>query len=82
MNGFNERLNGEAQECEDRGLVWVGDAGLDDWVGNRYPHIRSGRRTRMRMTEAWEAGRSAGQKVVWRKPVASKRTGIRGLLKG
>jgi len=82
MIGFNERLNGEARDCEERGLVWVGDAGLDDWVGNRYPHIRSGRRTRMRMTEAWRAGRSAGQKVVWRKPVSSKKRGIRGLLGG
>ena len=82
MIGFNERLKGEAQDCEERGLIWVGDAGLDDWVGNRYPHIRAGRRTRMRMTEAWQAGRSAGQKVVWRKPVESTWSGIRALLKG
>ena len=82
MIGFNERLKGEAEVCEERGLVWVGDAGLDDWVGNRYPHLRSGRRTRMQMTDAWRAGRAAGQKVVWHRPIEKKRRGIRGLLGG
>jgi hypothetical protein len=80
MIGFNERLKGEAEVCEERGLVWLGDAALHGWVGNRYPHIRSGRRTRMRMTDAWQAGRAAGQQVVWRRPVEKKGRGIRGLL--
>ncbi len=80
MIGFNERLKGEAQVCEERGLVWVGDAGLHQWVGNRYPYLRAGRRTRMHMTDAWRAGRAAGQQVVWRRPVEKKGTGIRALL--
>ena len=34
----------------------------------------------MTVDSTWVAGRAAGQKVVWRKPVTKKAGGIRGLL--
>ena len=82
MMGFNDRLGGEASKCEELGLVWVGDANLDHWVGRRYPHVRAGRRTTIRTTEAWQEGRNAGRNVVWRKPVTQRGRGLRGLLGG
>ena len=80
MIGFGERLSGEAKAAEETGLVWSGDAGLQTWVGTRYRHLRSGRRTRMTVDETWGAGRADGQQVVWRRPVTKKGRGIRGLL--
>lgn len=80
MVGFHERLQGEAESAEQAGLIWAGDAGLDSWVGHRYPHLRSGRRTQMRVDGSWAAGRAAGKKVVLRRGVSTKGRGIRGLL--
>jgi hypothetical protein len=80
MVGFHEQLKDDAEVCEETGLVWMGDAGLEQWVSRRFPHLRSGRRTRMRTNGAWAAGRVAGQNVVWRKPLEATGRGIRGLL--
>ncbi len=80
MVGFHEQLKDDAEVCEETGLVWKGDAGLEDWVSRRFPQLRSGRRTRMQTNGAWAAGRAAGQKVIWRKPLESAGRGIRGLL--
>lgn len=80
MIGFNERLKKEAVAAEETGLVWVGDAGLQAWLGRRHPHIRSARRTRMQVDSAWHAGRAEGQKVVLNKPINKRGRGIRGLL--
>jgi len=80
MIGFNERLKKEAVAAEETGLVWVGDAELETWMCRRHPHIRSARRTRMRIDPAWHAGRAQGRKVVLHKPVEKRGRGIKGLL--
>ena len=83
MIGFHEKLEGEAKVCEETGLVWVGDAGLDSWVKGRHPTLRAGRRNRMQMTDAWKSGRAAGQRLIWRRPVQQRTsTGVKGLLSG
>lgn len=79
MIGFNERLSVVAEEAEETGLVWVGDADLDAWTGRRHPHLRRSRRTRMSVDGAWHAGRAQGRKVVLRRPISKKGKGIRGL---
>jgi hypothetical protein len=71
MVGFNEKLHDEARVCAEEGLVWKGDAGLSDYVGRRHQHLRAGRRTEMRATDAWHDGRAAGREIVLRKPVQS-----------
>jgi hypothetical protein len=80
MMGFNDRLSREAEQLEETGLVWVGDGHLRTWMGRRHPRMKAGRRTTMTVDSTWVAGRAAGQKVVWRKPVTKKAGGIRGLL--
>ena len=80
MMGFQDRLDHEALRSEEAGLVWVGDAELGPWVGSRHPHLRSSRRTTIRMTNAWAAGHAAGKKVVLRRAMDTKGRGIRALL--
>ena len=80
MIGFNERLSTVAEEAEETGLVWVGDADLDAWTARRHPHLRRSRRTRMSVDGAWHEGRAQGKKVVLRRPIEQKGKGIRGLL--
>ncbi len=80
LMGFHERLGSDATHAEETGLVWSGDARLSGWVGQRYPHLRSGRRTAVQMNGAWAAGRAAGQRVVLRRSVSERGRGVRGLL--
>ncbi len=76
--GFGERLAGEAQACEQTGLVWVGDPGLQDWVDRRFPRVRSGRGIRLGGGDAWQQGKATGRNLVLRKPLRSQ--GARGRL--
>ena len=80
MMGFNERLSTTAKEAEQEGLVWVGDAGLDEWTARRHPRLRTGRRVRVSADSEWQAGRQQGRKVVLRRPLSSVGKGIKGLL--
>ena len=52
--GFGEQLDDQADTCEQTGLVWVGDAQLDDWVGRRFPRLRTTRGTRIRADGAFQ----------------------------
>lgn len=69
MVGFHEKLQAEAEESAERGLVWVGDSGLDGFVAQRHAHLRNSRRASVRTDEAWHEGREAGRQIVLRKPV-------------
>ncbi|NOY26364.1 MAG: SprT family zinc-dependent metalloprotease [Oligoflexia bacterium] len=70
MMGFGEKLTAQAQRCVQReGLVWLGDAGLEDYVARRHPRLRKGRRTRVIADGSWERGRQAGRDIVLHKPV-------------
>lgn len=80
MMGFHEKLNQDATAAQETGLVWVGDAGLSSWVGQRYPRLRSGRRTLVHTDGAWAAGRAAGKQVVLKRAVTKRGLGIRGFL--
>ena len=69
MVGFHDRLSAEAQECEETGLIWQGDADLQDWVGRRHPHLQRGRGPRMTADATWSHGRAAGRKINVHRPV-------------
>lgn len=68
--GFDEKLQAQATACEqEEGLVWLGDSGLDDYVGRRHPRLRRVRRTQVIADDAWARGRQAGMDIVLHKPV-------------
>ena len=74
MSGFSEQLDAGTREAAEAGLVHVGDAGLRDWVGRRYPRTRTVR-TSVVASDAWHAGRSEGRGIVLHKPIAEGPSG-------
>jgi len=75
IRGFRDKLVAERSVLRGTGLVWRGDAKLDDFYRARHPHIVSRRRS-VRVSGAHDAGREAGRMVVLHKPVAT--TGANG----
>ena len=80
MMGFADQLRTQTAVCAEEGLVWVGDPGLEDWVGRRFPRLRR-TATRVVTDDAWAHGREAGRHLVLRKPVTANPT-RRGRLLG
>jgi hypothetical protein len=74
IQGFHDKLRGERETLAGTGLVWLGDAGLDEFYRRRHPRIRTTRST-ARLTGAHDAGREAGQRVVLHRPVESRGVG-------
>ena len=81
IRGFHEKLQEERTTLAGTGLVWVGDAGLEEFYRRRHPRIRSTRGT-TRVNHAHQAGREDGRKVVLHRPVESGPGGARRLLRG
>jgi hypothetical protein len=69
MTGFAEKLKAGAAESGRAGLIWVGDAGLEDFMHHRYPRRTGGSGIGIRPTAAYEHGRKAGRTIVLHKPV-------------
>ncbi len=69
MVGFWEQLEDQAEESEQRGLVWLGDPGLQDFFGRRHPRVRRTASSPMRSNAAHHAGRAAGRELVVHKGV-------------
>lgn len=67
MEGFRERLRSEKRKNEERGLVWVGDAGLSHYYRARHPHVRSVRLRGQGHSDARAHGRAAGRNIVLRR---------------
>jgi hypothetical protein len=68
VGGFRDKLASERVELGGTGLVWRGDADLDQFYRARHPRVVT-RRTTTWMTGAHAAGREAGSKVVLHRPV-------------
>ncbi len=68
IRGFRDKLAGERAQLRGTGLVWRGDAGLDDYFRARYPRIIRRRRTE-RISGAHQAGREAGRQIVLNRPI-------------
>jgi hypothetical protein len=64
MAGFRDRLDRERKKSKAEGLVWVGDAALDDFFRKRHPRIRWTRYAVGHGSEAYTRGREAGAKIV------------------
>jgi hypothetical protein len=79
--GFHRRLDDDAKQTRDAGLVWVGDADLQRFFRERHPRIVHVRRGSQAGREAFGAGQVEGRKLVLHRPVAAAATG-RGRLLG
>lgn len=80
MMGVADTLGRSAKAAQERGLVWVGDADLSEFVHKRHPRVRRGR-IGGTLRDGHNAGREAGQDVVITKPVTTSETN-RGRLLG
>ncbi len=81
MRGFLDRLERARATHSAQGLVWVGDADLDQYLHQRHPRTTRRRRRGGRRDEHFQAGRAAGEQIVLHKPVANAaRSPRRGLL--
>lgn len=67
--GFHRRLDADARQQKDAGLVWVGDADLHTFFRQRHPRIVHVRRGSQAGREAFGAGQHEGQKLVLHRPV-------------
>jgi hypothetical protein len=81
IRGFHDKLKLERATLAGTGLVWRGDAGLDEHYRRRHPRTHSSSR-RTRVGGAHHAGREAGHKVVLHRPVADGPSAARRLLRG
>jgi hypothetical protein len=64
MSGFEEKLKKERTRNHQRGLVWVGDAGLDAYWRKRHPRVRWSRYGARSRPEEYGHGKRAGQRLV------------------
>ena len=69
MSGFDEKLNRQAKQLVEQGLVWVGDADLKAFYEARHPKMRWIRYGPTYRTRAFESGKAAGRELVLHKPV-------------
>ncbi|MBW1879157.1 MAG: DUF2786 domain-containing protein [Deltaproteobacteria bacterium] len=78
--GFREKLEEQARGNREEGLVWVGDAGLDAYVGRRHPRLRATRRVQLTRTPAYEHGKREGRKIRLRSGLPERDENRVGLL--
>ncbi|MCO4762692.1 MAG: DUF2786 domain-containing protein [Myxococcales bacterium] len=73
--GFRDKLRSERTACEERGLVWVGDADLQAFTTQRFPSM--GRLTSggVRGSQAHAAGREHGADLKLHRPVSESDSG-------
>lgn len=68
VRGFHDKLAGERKDLRGTGLVWVGDAALDEFFRARHPRVT--RRSQLVHTgAAHAAGREAGRAIVLHRPI-------------
>ncbi len=78
MEGFRDKLASEAKVHREQGLVWVGDADLEEYYRRRHPHIRHVRTMGERRTAARGHGREAGRALVLHRGIAAAATSEQG----
>lgn len=67
--GFRDKLDSARGQQQETGLIWAGDAALDEYFHRRYPRLQ---RRRMGGTARWAArqlGHQQGSKIVLHRPV-------------
>jgi hypothetical protein len=71
MRGFLDKLTLERQRSAREGLVYVGDAGLRQYLRARHPYIRSVSGSGQVGRDAFSAGHAAGGRIVLHRGVES-----------
>lgn len=82
MAGFEARLEEQAKKNEKEGLVWVGDADVEQYFRGRHPRIRWTRHVTSRGTSAHEHGVQAGRQIVLHRGMREGASGSVRLLPG
>lgn len=80
MQGFDEKLCKNKQVSTERGLVWVGDNQLSNYINRRHPNVRALRISSYQNTAAREKGKDAGRNIVLRKPITESAASRKKLL--
>ena len=71
MLGFAERLADKERQHQVEGLVWAGDAVLQDFFRRRHPHVRRVHQKGQPRTEARAEGKKAGREIILSRPLRS-----------
>jgi hypothetical protein len=71
VEGFSAKLEAKRRDARREGLVWVGDAGVRDYVRRRHPRLRSLRTSAQEHRQAYADGQSAGRTIVLSRPMTS-----------
>lgn len=71
MVGFRDQLSRQKAEQMERGLVWVGDPGLERYFARRHPSVSSRSYYEKQLDPARELGRRAGRAIVLHRGVES-----------
>lgn len=82
LEGLSARLEAERGHNRERGLIWVGDPGLDGYFADRHPRVRRLGSGGVRMTGAYHAGEEEGRRLTIHKPVREGRGSGGRLLPG
>jgi hypothetical protein len=69
MSGFAGKLARESKSLAREGLVWVKDGDLAGYFRKRHPHVRNVAYGGARRTDAWAAGKEAGERIVLRRGI-------------
>jgi hypothetical protein len=81
MSGFRSKLEHHADENANEGLVWVGDAQVEQYFKQRHPRVRWTRHSSTRGSAAHRDGAEAGRRIVLHRGVSTGTTGSVRLLK-
>lgn len=79
-HGFFQKLAEQATKHASTGLVWVGDAAVDEVFEQRHPHIRKIRSTGFRRDSDFQSGKVAGRQIVLQRPIAGGGASLGGTL--
>lgn len=82
LTGFSDKLRAEREHHQERGLIWVGDPGLQRYFRQRHPRTVGLRSGVVYATSAYESGREAGRKLTVHRPIRERGKGSTKLLDG
>ncbi len=86
IRGFDRKLEQDRRSDAQEGLVWLPDAGLEDYFRRCNPRIVRTGTSAVRNTDAYAQGRAAGQGIVLSRPIEGRgdsgRSGPRALPRG
>lgn len=82
LSGFRRQLVQSTTQSAERGLIWVGDVGLDRFARRRHPKTTRSRLDGVAPSAVRAAGVEAGTKLRIHKPLGTRSSGRGGFLRG